>query len=140
MHANHHKAERDTCEKKYWAVQPTTCRDMNAPLLLQCASHPGADIRNITADASPRGNMEQMICCADLLDSLCAIMVQEPFKLLVVDSIMANLRTDYVGRGELSERQQRLGQYLKRLKQVCGIPSSYVQSSPRNGAKPYSDN
>jgi hypothetical protein len=48
-------------------------------------------------------------------------MVQEPFKLLVVDSIMANLRTDYVGRGELSERQQRLGQYMKRLKQVCSF-------------------
>jgi hypothetical protein len=65
----------------------------------------------------------KMPCCADLLDGLCAIMVQEPFKLLIVDSIMANLRTDYVGRGELSERQQRLGQYMKRLKQVCN-PSS----------------
>jgi Rad51 len=45
-------------------------------------------------------------------------MVQEPFKLLIVDSVMANLRADYVGRGELSERQQRLGQYMKRLKHV----------------------
>lgn len=45
-------------------------------------------------------------------------MVHEPFKLLIVDSVMSNLRTDYVGRGELSERQQRLGQYMKRLKHV----------------------
>ena len=45
-------------------------------------------------------------------------MVEEPFKLLIVDSVMANLRADYVGRGELSERQQRLGQYMKRLKHV----------------------
>ena len=33
----------------------------------------------------------------DLLDGLCAIMVQEPFKLLIVDSVMANLRADYCG-------------------------------------------
>jgi hypothetical protein len=59
---------------------------------------------------------------SDLLDGLCAIMVQEPFKLLIVDSVMANLRTDYVGRGELSERQQRLGQYMKRLKHVRASP------------------
>jgi hypothetical protein len=34
---------------------------------------------------------------AGLLDDLCAIMVQEPFKLLIIDSVMANLRTDYSG-------------------------------------------
>ena len=49
-------------------------------------------------------------------------MVHEPFKLLIVDSVMSNLRTDYVGRGELSERQQRLGQYMKRLKHVRTLP------------------
>ena len=57
----------------------------------------------------------------DLLNSLCAMMVTEPFKLLIVDSVMSNLRADYVGRGELSERQQRLGQYMKKLKVVCLI-------------------
>ncbi|KAI0936860.1 hypothetical protein AcV5_004891 [Taiwanofungus camphoratus] len=32
------------------------------------------------------------------------------FRLLIVDSIMALFRTDFSGRGELSERQQKLGQ------------------------------
>ncbi|KAF8226177.1 Rad51-domain-containing protein [Tricholoma matsutake] len=32
------------------------------------------------------------------------------FRLLIIDSIMALFRVDYSGRGELSERQQKLGQ------------------------------
>lgn len=45
-------------------------------------------------------------------------MAEEPFKLLIVDSIMANFRTDFTGRGELAERQQKLGQMLAVLKKV----------------------
>ena len=37
------------------------------------------------------------------------------YRLLIVDSIMALFRVDYSGRGELSERQQKLNQMLKRL-------------------------
>lgn len=31
-------------------------------------------------------------------------MVEEPFKLLIVDSVTANFRVDFSGRGELAER------------------------------------
>ena len=44
--------------------------------------------------------------------------VQEPFKLVIMDSITALLRVDYTGRGELADRQQKLGQLLSRLKKV----------------------
>ena len=54
----------------------------------------------------------------DLIISVAAMMADEPFKLLIVDSITANLRVDFSGRGELAERQQRLGQMLSRLKKV----------------------
>ncbi|GAB9474221.1 hypothetical protein Gpo141_00011358 [Globisporangium polare] len=40
---------------------------------------------------------------------------QGPFKLLIIDSVTALFRTDFSGRGELSERQQRLNQHLIRL-------------------------
>lgn len=50
--------------------------------------------------------------------SVAAMMADEPFKLLIVDSITANLRVDFSGRGELAERQQKLGQMLSRLKKV----------------------
>lgn len=44
--------------------------------------------------------------------------MQEPFKLVIMDSITALLRVDYSGRGELAERQQKLGQLLSRLKKA----------------------
>ena len=51
---------------------------------------------------------------------LAAKMAEEPFKLLIMDSITANLRVDFSGRGELAERQQRLGQLMQRLRKVGG--------------------
>lgn len=42
--------------------------------------------------------------CTELLTPLAAKMAEEPFKLLIMDSITANLRVDFSGRGELAER------------------------------------
>jgi meiotic recombination protein DMC1 len=49
-------------------------------------------------------------------------MVEEPFKMLIVDSVTANMRIDYSGRGELAERQQKLGQLMAKLRKVCTQP------------------
>eukprot|EP00866_Antonospora_locustae_P001394 jgi/Antlo1/1394/1237 len=59
-------------------------------------------------------NSEQQ---GDLLTSLTAKFSEEPgrFKLLVIDSVIALFRTDFTGRGELGERQQKLNQFLARL-------------------------
>lgn len=54
----------------------------------------------------------------ELIQSVAAMMAEEPYKLLIVDSITANLRVDFCGRGELAERQQRLGQMMSRLRKV----------------------
>ncbi|RZC37470.1 meiotic recombination protein DMC1/LIM15 -like [Asbolus verrucosus] len=40
------------------------------------------------------------------------------FKLLIVDSIMALFRVDFLGRGELVTRQQKLGQMMSRLQKI----------------------
>ena len=58
---------------------------------------------------------------ADLLVALAATMSQEHFKLLIMDSIMAHLRVDFCGRGELSERQQKLGILMSRLRKVSPL-------------------
>ncbi len=50
--------------------------------------------------------------------SVAALMSQDPFKLLIVDSIMSNFRVDFQGRGELADRQQKLGAMLSKLKKV----------------------
>lgn len=55
----------------------------------------------------------------DMIISVAAMMAEAPYRLLIVDSITANLRVDFSGRGELAERQQRLGQMMSKLKKVC---------------------
>ncbi|GAV52797.1 hypothetical protein ZYGR_0AI00790 [Zygosaccharomyces rouxii] len=58
------------------------------------------------------------------------------YRLVIVDSIMANFRVDYSGRGELNERQQKLNQHLFRLNRlseefnVAVFMTNQVQSDP----------
>lgn len=51
----------------------------------------------------------------ELLDSLALAFTSGEYRLLIIDSVMACFRVDYMGRGELSERQQNLGQFLSKL-------------------------
>lgn len=75
-----------------------------------------------------------------LIMALAAKMVEEPFKLIVVDSITALFRTDYSGRGELAERQQRLMGTLSKLTKLaeefnCAVfLTNQVIADPGGGA------
>ena len=51
----------------------------------------------------------------ELLNSIAASFQSNEYRLLIIDSIMACFRVDYQGRGELAERQQKLGQFLMKL-------------------------
>ncbi|RKF60228.1 Meiotic recombination protein dmc1 [Erysiphe neolycopersici] len=62
------------------------------------------------------GNTEMQ---TELLESLAANFATNQYRLLIIDSIMALYRTDFVGRGELSERQQALGTFLRRSAQMA---------------------
>ncbi|WVR08788.1 meiotic recombinase Dmc1 [Kwoniella sp. DSM 27419] len=73
----------------------------------------------------------------DLLVELATRFVEDrTFKLLIVDSIMNLFRQDYSGRGELSERQQKLNQFLARLQKLAEefnlavILTNQVQADP----------
>lgn len=57
----------------------------------------------------------------DLLGSLSVRFSEErgKYKLLVVDSVISLFRSDFVGRGELGERQQKLNQFLTKLLQMA---------------------
>jgi DNA repair protein RAD51 len=57
-------------------------------------------------------NAEQQL---ELLADAAALMSESRYALLVVDSATALYRTDYSGRGELSERQMHLAQFLRQL-------------------------
>jgi meiotic recombination protein DMC1 len=54
-----------------------------------------------------------------ILTPLVAKMVEEKFSLIIVDSIMALFRVDFSGRGELAERQQKLGKLLAQLTKIA---------------------
>ena len=56
----------------------------------------------------------------DLILLLAAKFAEEPgkYKVLVVDSIISLFRSDFSGRGELGERQQKLNQMLSRLTKI----------------------
>nr|ADQ00382.1 Dmc1 [Pneumocystis jirovecii] len=56
----------------------------------------------------------------DLINKMCTIFSEDGrYRLLIVDSIMALFRVDYSGRGELSERQQKLNVMLSRLNRIA---------------------
>jgi DNA repair protein RAD51 len=55
----------------------------------------------------------------ELLVHACAMMSESRYALLVVDSATALYRTDYTGRGELAERQQKLAQFLRALSRIA---------------------
>ena len=56
----------------------------------------------------------------ELLDLVAAQFYSEPgvFKILIIDSIIGLFRVDYSGRGELSERQQKLAQMLSKVQKI----------------------
>ena len=50
---------------------------------------------------------------------------------MIVDSIMMPFRFEYAGRGELSERQQRLGRLVTQLKKLAEArPAPPLAASP----------
>jgi meiotic recombination protein DMC1 len=59
----------------------------------------------------------------ELINLLAAKFAEENgvYRLLVVDSIISLFRTDYGGRGELSERQQKLNTMMSRLLKMSEV-------------------
>jgi DNA repair protein RAD51 len=54
-----------------------------------------------------------------LLDQAASMMAENRFGLVVVDSATALFRNEFVGRGELANRQQQLGQFLRKLQRLA---------------------
>ncbi|CAG8794611.1 19934_t:CDS:10 [Gigaspora margarita] len=68
----------------------------------------------------------------ELIIELAARFAEEKgvYRLLVIDSIIALFRTDYAGRGELAERQQKLNIMLSRLTKIAEEFNVAVQADP----------
>jgi meiotic recombination protein DMC1 len=74
----------------------------------------------------------------ELLDLVAAQFYSEPgvFKILIIDSIIGLFRVDYSGRGELSERQQKLAQMLSKVQKIR-YPSCSFQLLNLNFSEEY---
>jgi len=59
-----------------------------------------------------------------------------PVKLIVVDSLMAHFRSEYVGRGSLAERQQKLSKHLADLHRLADLYDIVVYVTNQVQAKP----
>jgi DNA repair protein RAD51 len=78
-------------------------------------SHAADDVLDNVSYAKAYNSDHQMA----LLEQACGMMTESRYALVVVDSATALFRTDYTGRGELAERQQKLGQFLRRLQRMA---------------------
>lgn len=81
-------------------------------------------------------NHEQQM---ELIPIVAAMFAEQCYRLLVIDSISATFRVDFSGRGELAERQQKLGKHLSSLTKlaeefnVAVYISNQVISDPSGG-------
>jgi DNA repair protein RadA len=49
------------------------------------------------------------------------ILKKEPVKIIVVDSLTASFRSDYIGRGTLANRQQKLNRHIHHLQKLADV-------------------
>ena len=63
-------------------------------------------------------NSDHQILIGEKADEL---VKDEDIKLVIVDSVISNFRAEYIGRGSLAERQQKLNRHLHRLLRVAEI-------------------
>jgi DNA repair protein RadA len=59
-----------------------------------------------------------------------------PIKLIVVDSLTAHFRAEFVGRGTLADRQQKLNRHMHDLQRLGGINNAAVVVTNQVSAKP----
>jgi len=77
-----------------------------------------------------------------LLDDASRMMAESRYALIIVDSATALYRTDYTGRGELSERQNHLARFLRKLMNlatefgVAAVVTNQVVADPSGGYGP----
>ncbi len=56
-----------------------------------------------------------------LLENAEKMIREEGIKMLIIDSLMVHFRSEYIGRGKLAERQQKLAQHLSKLHRLTDI-------------------
>ncbi|ESZ90116.1 meiotic recombination protein dmc1 [Sclerotinia borealis F-4128] len=75
---------------------------------------PDQALENIVYARAQNTEMQQ-----EMLEGLAQNFATDEYRLLIIDSIMALFRSDFIGRGELSDRQSALNSFLRRATQMA---------------------
>ncbi len=79
-------------------------------------------------------NSDHQILLAEKVEDL--IKEGNPVKLVIVDSLMSHLRSDFSGRGELAGRQQKLNKHLHTLQRLATAYNLIIYVTNQVMAKP----
>jgi DNA repair protein RadA len=71
-----------------------------------------------------------------LAEKAADLIKEKNIKLIIVDSLMAQFRAEYVGRGTLSERQQKLNKHLRTLQKLAEMYNITVLVTNQVMSKP----
>ncbi|UCG69430.1 MAG: DNA repair and recombination protein RadA [Thermoplasmata archaeon] len=71
-----------------------------------------------------------------LMDRAKALAKEYPVRLLVVDSLTAHFRAEYIGRGALAERQQKLNRHMHDLQRFADLNNAVILVTNQVSAKP----
>jgi len=71
-----------------------------------------------------------------LVDKAAELAKEYPVRLLVVDSLTAHFRAEYIGRGALAERQQMLNKHMHDLLRFGDLNNAVVAVTNQVAAKP----
>ncbi len=86
--------------------------------IIQVANHLGMDPEKVLKDifVARAYTSDHQMLLADKSDEM---IKQKKIKLVIVDSLMAQFRSEYVGRGTLAARQQKLNKHLRTLMKLA---------------------
>lgn len=88
--------------------------------IAQIAKHRGLDpekvMKNIFVARAYNSNHQML-----LADKASEIIKEKNIKLLIVDSLTSQFRSEFVGRGQLSDRQQKLNSHMRLLQKVSEL-------------------
>jgi len=103
--------------------------------ILQMAEGVGIDgkeaLKKIHVASAFNSNHQMM-----LVDKAMELAKERPIKLLVVDSLTGHFRAEYVGRGALAERQQKLNKHMHMLLKFARIYNAVICVTNQVAARP----
>jgi DNA repair protein RadA len=71
-----------------------------------------------------------------LMDKANEIAKEHPVRLLVVDSLTAHFRAEFLGRGTLADRQQKLNKFIHQLQRFADVHNAAVAVTNQVHSKP----